>query len=290
MIFSLVPKNTSATERDKRTTSTVSRDIKVLILSKKAKPANAKDEWEHAESLENLDLNRFTHCLILGDFKIDFNQFKNTHFFYGSNQEPATFKKMHNPNVTVFWTKGLKEFEKVLTISFLKILENEETPAKPLCGRHVHDSEYTQPQEHEREEALRQGLSTFKTHSGRIFFERVRTLSKQDYCTIRTLSALEFDGTEFLRSTLEGMHLSQDESINGRDVITPNQIYTGFIERHEIWKKSRLVQDPKETFPKNLKIDVSSDGDNFEVFCPVHLMGQARGSHIVIKYYKGRSL
>lgn len=287
MKFSLVPKNTSSMERDKRTTSTVSRDIKVLILSKKGKPKGAKDGWTCLESTENLNLNSFSHCFMLDDFKIDFNQFQNTHFFYGSNQDPAAFKTLHNPNVTVFWTKGMKESERVLIHSFSHILENEETPAKPLSGRHVHDAEYVQPKEHEREEALKQGLSTYKTHSGRIFFERIRTLSKQDYCTVRTLSALEFDGTEFLRSTLEGKHLSQDESISARDVITPNQIYTGFIKRHEIWKKSRLVQDPKEIFPKNLKIDVSQDGDNFEVFCPIHLMGQARGSHIVIRYYKG---
>ena len=162
MRFTLVPKNTSCITQDNSTVKPSLREVKVLLLvSKQRKDLSFKhpENWDKTDSLEGLDLNKFSHCLMLDDFKIDSDQFENTHFFYGSIQTPDSFRTRHNPNVTVFWIKGLKEVEQVLINSVKHLVQNEDTPAKPLTGKHVLvDTEFDQPKEHEPEEALKQGL------------------------------------------------------------------------------------------------------------------------------------
>ncbi len=98
-----------------------------------------------------------------------------------------------------------------------------------------------------------------------------------------TLSFIKNDLRIFLKQMFPRHMLSADPRSSG-DVVTPNILKAYIVDRHKLWLKNNLCQDPNDEFAKTLKVEIDQNPGKVNIAMGVHLMGQLVQTHSTISF------
>jgi phage tail sheath gpL-like len=126
---------------------------------------------------------------------------------------------------------------------------------------------------------------------GKVKIERIVTtdfdntdVSYRDLNSKLILSYLIYDLKAFLKAKFPRYMLSEDSKSSG-DVVTPKVLSGYIVGRHNLWLEHNLVQDPQESFSKNLIVQIDKNEPGRVLLdLSVQLMGQLRQTVSTLKF------
>jgi phage tail sheath gpL-like len=97
------------------------------------------------------------------------------------------------------------------------------------------------------------------------------------------LSLIRNDLKIFLKSAFPRHMLSEDPRSQG-DVVTPNVLKAFIVDRHKLWLRYNLCQDPKDDFSKTLSVSIDQSPGKVNIAMSVYLMGQIIQTHTKLTF------
>jgi phage tail sheath gpL-like len=152
------------------------------------------------------------------------------------------------------------------------------------------DADIQDPSFKDKTRLLDNRFSAWGVEDGHVKIERVVTtdfsesdISYRDLNHKLTLSFIKNDLRTFLKQEFPRHMLSEDPRSSG-EVVTPKVLKAFIVNRHKLWLKNNLCQDPNDDFVKNLKVEIDQNPGKVNLFMVVHLMGQLIQTHSIISF------